>query len=121
MVDDSCIAFDDAVHVEVASETSVRDLPVFEAPDGGFDGLGSSCASPEETHTHPRSSGRPVSAPLSPVLATGNLLATRLEVYPLVRDAVIARPRVDKYCSNRSLRYPVPRPVKRAIPLGRDG
>ena len=57
MVDHGGVTLDHAVDVQVASETSIRDLFILKAPDGSFDGLGSSGASLEETHGDASSTG----------------------------------------------------------------
>ncbi len=62
VVDNGCVALNHAVDVEIASETRIGNLLVLEAPDGSFNGLGSSCAGFEEVHPYAGSSGPKTSA-----------------------------------------------------------
>lgn len=60
VVDHGRIAFNDAINVEVASETSIRNFLVLQTANGGFDSLSRGGASPEEAHADAGSAVRNV-------------------------------------------------------------
>jgi hypothetical protein len=55
MVDHGRVTLDDAIDIQVASETSVGDILVLETPNGSFNSIHRSCAGLEEGHGYARS------------------------------------------------------------------
>jgi hypothetical protein len=97
VVNDGCVALNDAIHVEVAPKASIGDFLVLERFDGGLDSFSSGRTSPEELYSHP---GGPIVVSACLIATSASLvchsLAAGLEVDLLIRNAVISRPGMDE-------------------------
>lgn len=121
MVDHGGITLNNPIDVEVASETSIRNLLILQAPDGDFDGLASRSARSEKTHADASSADRSTLDVLVAELVLEDSLGARLKVNFLIRDAVIACPSMYEYRRDWLLRHASPLAVDSAIPFVRDG
>lgn len=109
MVDDGGITLDHAIDTQVAPEARIRNLFVFETPDGSFDGLGSSSARFEESHADASGADRKTLDVPAVKVVSKDLRVACLKMYFLIHHAVVACARVYEDRRNRLLGCTSPR------------
>ena len=101
MVNNCSITLNSAIHIQVASEAGIGDLLILETLDSHLDRERSITSALEAAHGHFRGTSEVSKIQVS--IGGDDLLVAGLQMYLLIRYAVVARAGMDEYSSNGSL------------------